>query len=293
MDIKTLKYFLQICKDGSFSKASKNLYISQQGLSKAIGNLEKELNVPLFNRNSSGNELTKYGQYLQNKAISIVYQFDILDKGIKSMINENKVHLKIGVSFGVLNALSLDIINEFKILYPDIVLNIKEYTDFKCEEAVLNNKVDLGFAISHFDESLFNSRFVKSENLYAIVNKNHHLCNLKEMKFEDLKDEKIIINSNNSKLRHNFLIKCLENKFDPNIYIESDEMILIHDLSKRNEGIGISIDFAHTPTCKIRYIPFKDSTFTWDINMITKKNKIIDSNLQAFIDYILEKTKTI
>lgn len=45
MDIKTLKYFLQICKDGSFSKAAKNLYISQQGLSKAISNLEKEINV--------------------------------------------------------------------------------------------------------------------------------------------------------------------------------------------------------------------------------------------------------
>ncbi|WP_270943076.1 LysR family transcriptional regulator [Romboutsia lituseburensis] len=292
MDIKTLKYFLQICKDGSFSKASKNLYISQQGLSKAISNLEKELNVPLFNRNSSGNELTKYGEYLQNKAVSIVYQFDILDDGIKNMIKENKVHLKIGVSFGVLNALSIDIINEFRNLYPDIVLDIKEYTDFKCEEAVLNNRVDLGFAISYFDESLFNYEFVKSERLYAIVNKNHHLCNLKEMKFEYLKGEKIIINSNHSKVRHNFLIKCLENKFDPNIYIESDEMILIHDLSKRNEGIGISIDFAHTPTCKISYIPFQDPTFTWNINIITKKNKIIDSNLQSFIDYILEKTKT-
>ena len=34
MDIRSLKYFLEICKHGSFSKAAKNLYISQQGLSK-------------------------------------------------------------------------------------------------------------------------------------------------------------------------------------------------------------------------------------------------------------------
>ena len=77
MDIKTLRYFLQICEDGSFSKASKSLYISQQGLSKSISNLEKEIGVPLFNRTSSGNQLTEYGEYLKNKASTIVYQFDI------------------------------------------------------------------------------------------------------------------------------------------------------------------------------------------------------------------------
>jgi len=63
-------------------------------------------------------------------------------------------------------------------------------------------------------------------------------------------------------------------------------MILIHDLSKRNEGIGISIDFAHTPTCKINYVPFKDSYFSWDICMVTKKDSDISDNLKLFMDYI-------
>ncbi|MGL5313083.1 MAG: LysR family transcriptional regulator, partial [Peptostreptococcaceae bacterium] len=274
--------------DGSFSKAAKNLYISQQGLSKAISNLEKEIDVPLFYRNSSGNELTKYGEYLQSKAISIVYQFDILNEGIKEMVASGKDLIKIGVSFGVLNSLSLDMINEFESLYPNIKLKIKEYTDFNCEDAVLNEDVDLGFAISHFDKSKFNSKLVKSEKLYALISKQHPLCNIGEIEFKDLKDENIIINSNHSKLRHNFLIKCLENEFDPNVTVESDEMILIHDLCKRNKGIGISINFAHTPTCKINYVPFKDSSFVWQIYMITKKDTEIDSNLNLFMNYIID-----
>ncbi len=48
-----------------FLKQLKNLYISQQGLSKSISNLEKEIGVSVFNRTSKGNELTEYGEYLK------------------------------------------------------------------------------------------------------------------------------------------------------------------------------------------------------------------------------------
>ena len=286
MDIKTLKYFLEICKYGSFSKAAKNLYISQQGLSKSISTLEKEIDVPLFYRNSNGSELTKYGEYLKDKAISIVYQFDILTEGIKEIAARGEDFLKIGVSYGVLNSLSVNIFDEFKDMYPNIDLNIEEYTDFECEDAIFNKKIDLGFSISSLDNSKFDYKSIKSENLYALISKAHPLSNKDEIEFKDLKDEKIIISSKYSKVYHNFLIKCLEDGFDPNIVMETKEMILIHDLSKRNEGIGISIDFAHTPNCKINYIPFKDTSFLWDICMITKKDSDISDNLKLFMDYI-------
>jgi DNA-binding transcriptional LysR family regulator len=286
MDIKTLKYFLEICKYGSFSKAAKNLYISQQGLSKSISTLEKEINVPLFYRNSNGSELTKYGEYLKDKAISIVYQFDILSDGIKEIAANDKDFLKIGVSYGILNSFSMDIFDEFKDIYPNIELSIEEYTDFECEEAIFNNKIDLGFSISHIDNNKFDYKQLKSENLYALISKLHTLSTKDFIDFKDLKNEKIIISSKYSKVYHNFLIKCLENDFDPNIVMETKEMILIHDLSKRNEGIGISINFAHTPNCKINYIPFKDSSFSWDICMVTKKDKDISYNLKLFMDYI-------
>ncbi|GAA0102624.1 LysR family transcriptional regulator [Paraclostridium bifermentans] len=286
MDIRSLKYFLEVCKHGSLSKAAKNLYISQQGLSKAISTLEKEINAPLFYRNSNGSDLTKYGEYLKDKSVSIVYQFDILTEGIKEMAHTDKHIIKIGVSYGVLNSLSMDLFDNFKEFNPNIDLIIEEYTDFECEEAVLNNHVDIGFAISHLDKNKFDYELIKSERLYALVSKAHPLCTKDYLDFSDLKNENIIISSKSSKVYHNFLIKCLESNFDPNIIKESKEMILIHDLSKHNEGIGISIHYAHTPNCKINYIPFKDNSFTWDICIITKKNIQLNDNLTLFMNYI-------
>lgn len=50
MDFKQLNYFIAVYKTASFTAAARQLHISQQGLSKSVHNLEKELELPLFFR---------------------------------------------------------------------------------------------------------------------------------------------------------------------------------------------------------------------------------------------------
>ena len=54
MELRQIQYFIQLYKDKNITKASKNLFISQQGLSKSINKLEDELGFFLFERSSSG-----------------------------------------------------------------------------------------------------------------------------------------------------------------------------------------------------------------------------------------------
>ena len=54
MDIRQLRYFLRICSDGSILKASQNVFITQQALSKIISAMEQEIGAPLFFRSSRG-----------------------------------------------------------------------------------------------------------------------------------------------------------------------------------------------------------------------------------------------
>ena len=58
MRIEVLEYFLEIADCKSFSRASENLFISQQGLSKSMRALEGELGVTLFQKSGRGIELT-------------------------------------------------------------------------------------------------------------------------------------------------------------------------------------------------------------------------------------------
>ena len=59
MDIHDLKIFLTIAQEGSVSKASKILYMTPQGTSKVLKNLETEMGCQLFIRDKSGMQLTE------------------------------------------------------------------------------------------------------------------------------------------------------------------------------------------------------------------------------------------
>ncbi len=72
MQVDTLKYFVEVAKAGSFYGASKRLFVSQQGLNKAITGLEAELGIPLFERGKRGVRLTLAGEKLLPHAQRIV-----------------------------------------------------------------------------------------------------------------------------------------------------------------------------------------------------------------------------
>ena len=64
MRIETLGYFLEIARCGSFTQAADNLFISQQGLSKAIKSLEGELDASLFVKDGRRVALSEEGEIL-------------------------------------------------------------------------------------------------------------------------------------------------------------------------------------------------------------------------------------
>ena len=70
MDIKDLKVFHTIAKEESIAKASRILYMTPQGISKIVKNLEAEMGCRLFTRNKSGMQLTESGRRFLEYAIT-------------------------------------------------------------------------------------------------------------------------------------------------------------------------------------------------------------------------------
>ena len=72
MDIRVLKYFVQVAKDQNFTRAAEHLYISQPALSKMIKKLESELGIPLFDIRTNGVYLTNYGEQLFHQVLPLL-----------------------------------------------------------------------------------------------------------------------------------------------------------------------------------------------------------------------------
>ena len=76
MNILHLKYAVEIAKTKSISRAAENLYMGQPNLSRAIKELEDNLNITIFNRNSKGITITPEGEEFLQYARRIISQAD-------------------------------------------------------------------------------------------------------------------------------------------------------------------------------------------------------------------------
>lgn len=90
MDFRQLENFIEVSRQMSFTKAAKNLYISQQGISKSIKSLEEELGILLFYRTSSSIVLTEYGSCL----LTYAQNMDILYKKRLMILSISKAQQK-------------------------------------------------------------------------------------------------------------------------------------------------------------------------------------------------------
>ena len=76
MEIKQLKYFVEVARREHISEAALELNIAQSAISRQITLLEQELQVTLFNRQGRNIHLTSHGKALLNQATQILEQLD-------------------------------------------------------------------------------------------------------------------------------------------------------------------------------------------------------------------------
>src|SRR5690349_10148728 len=88
-----LHYFVITVEAGSMTQAAKTLFISQPALSKQLSLLEKELNCQLFQRKTTGIELTKAGQFFYDKAVVILRDAESLAKSMEAFSSKNTIKI--------------------------------------------------------------------------------------------------------------------------------------------------------------------------------------------------------
>ena len=93
MELRQIEFFLQLHKDRNITVASQNLYISQQGMSKSIANLENEVGFPLFKRSVSGVKPTVEAGELYSYFRTVMKSYAGLQKKAKDIEMKKMVFL--------------------------------------------------------------------------------------------------------------------------------------------------------------------------------------------------------
>lgn len=84
MDIRGLRYFVEVVQQNNFSRAADKLCVTQPAISRSIQKLEQELETALLIRETDGVKLTDDGEILFRHAQQILAQFDSLNNALKT-----------------------------------------------------------------------------------------------------------------------------------------------------------------------------------------------------------------
>ena len=142
------KIFCKVGKSESFSKAAKDLFMTQPAVSQAIMQLERELDTRLFNRTPKGVSLTNEGSLLFEYANSAINLIHVGEEKILEFKNLTTGELKIGVGDTISRYYLLPYLEAFHNKYPNIKFKIENGTTFELCSILKSGEIDI--AICNF-----------------------------------------------------------------------------------------------------------------------------------------------
>ena len=169
MDIRILRYFLAVAREGNITKAAHLLHIAQPSLSKQIIDLEKELGKKLIIRGKRKLSLTEEGIILQKRAEEIIYLLDKTEKEITS--KEEKISGIISIGAGETQGMDV-IAKTAKILsdkFPDIHFDIYTANALDIAEKIDRGLLDFGILIEPADVTKYNFSRLPASNLWGVL----------------------------------------------------------------------------------------------------------------------------
>lgn len=187
MEIRVLRYFLEIARAGNMTRAAETLHISQPTLSKQMKDLEQELGKKLFRRGSTSLSLTDEGMLLRKRAEDILEMVDKTADEFKSLGNITGGEVHIGCAESHQIKYLARTIKAFKESYPLFRYHLTSGNTEQVVERLDRGLIDFAVIVEPPNLSKYNYLEVPEVNTWGLVMKRDDALSKKErICFDDL-----------------------------------------------------------------------------------------------------------
>lgn len=224
MELRHLRYFVQIAELEHFGQASQRLNVVQPALSRQIKQLEEELGVNLFERVARGVKLTAAGKVFLSQSKELLSQCDKMVR-LTQLVNQGQAGLlRIGFADGVtFNKIFSQILKDFRHTNANVVIDLVSATSIEQAELLSRGELDLGFVYWLPKEQQVNAIDLGSERLVLAIPKSSPLAAKKKLTIVDLDNYPMvwIARSNSPSLYDLIVSRFVQNNCTLNVVQEA------------------------------------------------------------------------
>lgn len=187
MEIRVLRYFLTVAREGSITRAANFLHLTQPTLSRQLQDLEKELGQKLFVRGSHNISLTPEGMILRKRAEEIVDMVDKTESVFRSISDTVSGDVYIGGGETESMKYIAEVVKNMQDEYPAIKYHLYSGNAEDVTERLDKGLLDFGILIQPTDLSKYEYITLPSKDVWGVLmKKNSTLASKEEIKLDDL-----------------------------------------------------------------------------------------------------------
>src|SRR5229473_6893809 len=204
MDLATLRIFLAVAEERSFSRAAAKVHRTQPAVSQAVRRLEADLGEQLFDRSSKTGTLTEAGRMLQNYGQRIVRLAEETESAVRDLRDLRRGRVLIGANEAAVHTL-LPLVSRFRQRYPDIAIDVRRVLARQIAVEVQQGSLDFGALTFRPAESGLLEVIVGSDELVLLVPPSHALAHRRQVAMEDVAQEPVVAHNDPSPARERVL----------------------------------------------------------------------------------------
>jgi DNA-binding transcriptional LysR family regulator len=284
MNIRQIKYFLELADELHFWKTSEKVFITQSALSRQIKSLENELGIQLFERDKRNVKLTDAGEFLKSEFTRVLTDFESVTRHAKQISAGEIGTIRIGHPASITFSVLPQFLSKLAEKHPNILVQMFEVNAIDVDSSLLTHRIDIAFNCELPKAKELNSKMVLTENFALVVSANHPMHQAENVNLSELKDEWFVLPSLTGKSEHAAQLRTIfaEAGFSPKVRFESDFGATLLGLVAK--GLGISLmpfSYSHYLTEEVRFIKITATSSIYATWRSDDKNAVLQNFLKV------------
>lgn len=237
MELYSLRVFLTVATERSFSRAGEKLLRTQPAISLAIQRLENELQEKLIDRSGKDLILTDAGKIV----LEYARRFENIERDLENSLKELRDHSAGRLSIGANESTALYLlkhIENYRRLYPKVKVEVRRSLSSKIPSQLIDGDLELGLISYDPDDDRLISDVIYTDHLAFVVSPMHRFANRDTVGIAELGMETFVAHNVMSPYRA-VVIKTFQNHKVPlNMDVEMPTVETIRRMVQRNEGVA-------------------------------------------------------
>lgn len=284
MDVRALRYFVEVVRQQSFTRAAEKLFVTQPTISKMLRQLEEELGSTLLLRDGRKLHLTDSGQAVYQRGLTILQEFKQLEMEIGDLNQLKTGELRLGIP-PMVGMQIAGAISAFHQRYPGIILKISEFGGLTVQQAVLSGSLDLALTALPVEPELpLNTLPLMRHPLSVLVPRHPDWLERRSVTLAEVAAHPLLIFNEEFSLNRQLMRAFQRQGITPQIAVRSGQWDFLAAMVQADMGVAILPE----PICQrldkqsLFWLPL-ESELTWSLGLIWREGSYLSRSAQAWI----------